>query len=382
MKILFAISSPITVILLKGQTAYNKSMGAQVYLATSFDENIAFYEESEGFIFKKINLIREISILKDITAIVRAIKILKEVKPDIINASTPKAGFIFMIAALFVKSSYPVFTLRGLRSDSLSGFKKKVVWCTEFITCFLANKVIVISPSLRDHVVASKIVKKSKTIVIGRGSSNGINIAKFTNTPDKINSVIELKKQWGIPPKSFVYGFIGRIVKDKGIVEMYLAFMEVKKNNNNVYLLLAGEIENDNSVSLEILNKMRADTQVRFIGFSNDIPSVISAFDVLILFSYREGFGNASLEASSMGKPVLVSDIPGLRDTVLDNITGYIIQSKNYIELANKMNLYLYDPYLRCKHGNDGRVRVVKYFSSNFIWEELYKLYETLITKT
>ena len=374
MKILFAISAPISILLLRGQAAYNKAHGAEVYLATSFDEKFVPLIKQEGFTYKELDIEREISLVKDIKAVRTAIKLLKEIKPDIVNASTPKAGLIFMIACVFTKVKLPIFTLRGLRSHTLSGMKGFIVGSFEWFTCLLAKKVIVIAPSLREYAVSKGIVNRKKTIVIGKGSSNGILVDRFN--PDKIAAMEtqEQKAEWNMPADGFVFGFVGRIVKDKGIEELYLAFSKIQ--NPKAYLVLVGEYEPDDPISDQVYAAMKADPQVRFVGFSNNVPLSVSAFDVLVLFSYREGFGNVALEGSCMAKPILVSDIIGLSDTVENGVTGYCIESKNAAALHEKMKLYLNDEALRKEHGTNGRKRVLTHFSSDFIHSELYKIYE------
>src|SRR5690606_25358250 len=113
-----------------------------------------------------------------------------------------------------------IFTLRGLRSDTLSGIKYKVVFFTEKLTCYLANKIIVIAPSLEEHAIQKKLFKKNKSVVILKGSSNGINIHKFR----KVKT--DLRNKLNISNDTIVYGYVGRLVNDKGIRELFEAFQE------------------------------------------------------------------------------------------------------------------------------------------------------------
>lgn len=381
MRLLFAITNPISILLLRGQTKYNKSRGAEVFLATAYDESIEEQIIKEGFIYKRIDLKREISFIKDIMAFFRAIQILKEVKPNIVNASTPKAGLIFMLASFFVKDTYPIFTLRGIRSDSLSGFKGKIVWFMEYLTCSFAKKIIVISHSLRDHAVESSIVNKSKTIVIGKGSSNGVNISKLIKTKKTIELGLKFRKENNILEDAFVFGFIGRVVKDKGIFEMYQAFKNLKKIKNNIYLVITGEIEEDDSLPYAIINEMKENPFVIFTGFIKEISEILSVINVLILYSYREGFGNVVLEAASMEVPAIVSNIPGLSDTVEDGKTGIKVKDKDYKKLFDKMLFCVDNQSTIENYGLNARKRVVKYFSSQIIWHSIFLIYSKIYGK-
>jgi glycosyltransferase involved in cell wall biosynthesis len=259
----------------------------------------------------------------------------------------------------------------------LNGVKGKIIWLTEYITCKFAKKVIVIAPSLRDHAVHKNVVSYQKTHVIGLGSSNGIQIDKFNPILFSEEEIIDYKKSVGIPHNAFVFGYVGRIVRDKGILEMYEAFKKIK--NDNTYLVLAGEFENDDAIPEVLKNELLMDIQVKWVGFISNVPKIIQCFNVLILFSYREGFGNVVLEASCMTKPALVSDIPGLKDTVVENSTGFKIESKNVLELSSKMNFYFNNPTTAIEHGINGRQRVIENFDSNLIHEQLFKIYQEVI---
>src|SRR5690606_26960401 len=146
---------------------------------------------------------------------------LKKEKPDIVNAGNPKTGFLFMLASVLFPKIPMIFTLRGLRSDTLTGLKKRIVYITEWVSCALADKVIAISPSLRDHAIQIGVLKKEKAVVLGKGSSNGVNTIKFhPNEEDRFKGrKLRLERQ--IKESDVVFGHVGRITKDKGIEELY-----------------------------------------------------------------------------------------------------------------------------------------------------------------
>jgi len=375
MKIVIAVTSPLSYTLIKGQIRYFTDKGAKVTFISSYDGTIKSNVEAEGGNYRHLELAREISFVKDIKSVFRAISLLKQEKPDIINASTPKAGLIFMLASLFMPRSYPIFTLRGIRSDTLTGLKKEIIKFTEYITCKLARKVIIISPSLRDHAIAVKIADAQKTVVLGKGSSNGVNTERFRDTEGIRLKAAAIRRKFAIPPEGVIFGCLGRIVKDKGIIEVYKAFRLLRKKYDGIYLVLTGSVEDADPLPKEIFDEMEANSHVFFINHTNDTPSILSVYDILILFSYREGFGNVVLEASSIARPVIVSDVPGAKDTVVDGVTGFLAIPKDYKDLAKKMEIYIKKPSLRVQHGNSGRERAINYFSSEIIFDGLYQLY-------
>lgn len=381
MKLLIAVTSPLSYLLVKGQGRFLRNQGVEVFFVSEDDGQIGSKVGEEHMTFEPIRISRNISLGSDFKALCAAIKLLYKVRPDIVNASTPKAGLIFMIASVFSPRTIRIFTLRGLRSDTLTGFKKTVIRLTEKLSCGIAQKVIVISPSLRDHAVAHNIVSKSKTVVFGKGSSNGVDINRFARNEENETKGRELRNRYGIPSGGVVFGFVGRLVKDKGVVETVKAFLKLSKQLPKIYLVIAGKFENDDSLPDEIVSHMTASNNIYLLGHQTDVPALMTIFDVLVLASYREGFGNVAIEASSMELPVIVSNIPGVRDTIEEHQTGLLVPPRDVNALSAAMKKYALDRELRVEHGLRGRQRVEKYFSSLIIWKEQLKLYKKLISE-
>jgi glycosyltransferase involved in cell wall biosynthesis len=380
MRLLIAVTSHLSYCLVDGQIKYLTSKGHEVYFCSSYCSNVKKKVEEEGGKYVAFNLDREINILQDVLSVFRAIKILKLINPDIINISTPKASLVFSLASLFCKKIKVIHTMRGLRSDTLKGLKYSLVKFMETLVCNIANVVIVISPSLRAHAIDKKILIPRKSIVFGKGSSNGININKFTITPNITKQAEALKNKLAIPNNSLVFGYIGRITKDKGVIELLESFKLINDKYPNTFLILKGPIESDDYIGDEFTITIRNHPSIRHIdGFTNDIATIISVFSVLVLYSCREGFGNVAIEASSMFKPVLVSNIPGAKDTIEDKVTGLLVEPKNTSDLFLKMEHYILYPNELEEHGLNGRKRVEDYFLNTFIWKQQLDLYVNML---
>lgn len=383
MRILIAVTSHLSYKLIEGQLEYLVAQGNEVFFCSSNDEVVKQKVENAGAKFLALNLTREIDLKKDFVSLVKCAKLLNTVKPDLINASTPKAGLIFMIASFLFFKSKRIFTLRGIRSDTLVGLKKNIVTLFEKLTCLMAEKVIVISPSLRLHAIHRGIVSKEKAVVLGEGSSNGVNVNRFTITKELLIERDKLRFKYGISEDDFIVGYVGRIVKDKGIEELYLAYKEVKHNvyKKNVRLCIVGTIESDDPISSELLKEMKIDKDVIFISFVQDIEKVYTLFDVFVLVSYREGFGNVCIEASSMNLPIIVSNIPGLSDTVVNGSTGILVEPQSINDLADAIDFFISNNDFRISYGIQGRERVIKYFSNEYIWKLQYELYCSILNQ-
>ena len=146
---------------------------------------------------------------------------------------------------------------------------------------------------------------------------------------------MNFRKKYGIDEKDFVYGFVGRITRDKGVNELLEAYFNM---NTDAKLFLVGGIEENHKLDLDLFNKAIEDKNVIFVGNVTDVEKYYATMDVLILPSYREGFGNVIIEAGVMGTPAIVSNIPGPKDAIRDNETGLLVKVKSVKDLVDKMN--------------------------------------------
>lgn len=379
MKVVIAISHSFCANFIRGQARFLKSKGCDVTIVSASGPEISNVSQSEDTKLVEIPFSREISLTKDLKSLFSVIKFIKKEKPSIVNAGNPKTGFLFMLASVFFPKVPMIFTLRGLRSDTLTGFKKKVVFFTEKISCSLANKVIVISPSLMEHAIDLGVLKREKGIVLGKGSSNGVDTTKYSNSELNIVKGKDLRHQYQVDADDIIIGHVGRITKDKGIEEIYQGFKICQSTNNNIKLFLTGPIEDDDPISPEMMTDMQANESVYFLGKQDDVTGIYSAYDILVLYSYREGFGNVAIEASAMSKPVIVSDIPGARDTTEHMRSGLIVKPKSPYDLANAIQYYLDNPDKRIEHGVYGSKRINDFFASEVIWNGQLDLYKKML---
>lgn len=383
MKIIIGVTSSISYILVRGQIAFLTSYGHEVYFVASPDSEVQADVAREGGVFIPIKMEREINLYKDLISLWKIGKMLRTIKPDIINVSTPKAGLLFTLASKLPCSRAghkTVFTLRGLRSDTLTGLKRNIIKTTETICCSLADRVIVISPSLMEYAIAKKILAPDKGLVIGQGSSNGIDIDKFRLTSGSLSVASHLRAAHSIPKDALVFGYVGRLVKDKGVRELYEAFVNLSFEYPHIYLLLIGSQDEADILPDALLKEMRSNCKVVLIEFTEQIVDWYAVMDIFVLFSYREGFGNVAIEAAAMNTPVITSDIPGLRDAVVDQQTGLYAKSRDTQDLQAKMKLFCDNHSLISRYGNAGRQRIEKFFNNRSIWRGQLDLYEEVLS--
>jgi len=378
MRILISTTSNQSTVLIKGQGQFLRNKGHEVIYSTNDGIKAQNFIHEENLIFAPVPFSREINFFNDIYCLILACKILVKYKPNIVNAGTPKAGFIYMLAAKIVGIKIRIFTLRGLRSDTLKGVKRQLVRLFEKISCSCATNIIAISPSLKEEAIRLKLSYPDKINVFLKGSSNGVDLTRFHISDDIIARAKEKKKEWNISDGTFIFGYIGRIVKDKGIEELVAAFEKLQQIYNTKMLLI-GSFDEEGAISIFCMEKIKQNKNIIVIDYTSDVPLYCYLLDVLILPSYREGFGNVVIEAAAMGVPAIVSDISGAKDTIENNETGLLIEPKNADSLLVSMKYYAENRELARLHGQNAKKRVENYFANEMIWNEQEKLYKKLL---
>lgn len=335
--------------------------------------------ENEQIHVEQINFTRKITPIQDLRALIKLYRFFKKTKPLIVHTHTPKAGLLGMIAAKFAGVPIKMHTIAGMPLLLKKGINKRILEVVERIGNGCADRIYPNSHELMKIVLKNKYAKKNKVKVLGNGSSNGVDTHYYDpNTVDK-SITINLKKTLNISENDFVYCYIGRVVGDKGINETIEAFCQINNNNSNTKLLLVGPKEEHlnpiNKVSQKLLENNKS---IIYIDFQSDIRPYLSVSHVFVFPSYREGFPNGPMQAGAMGLPCIVTNINGCNEIIIDNYNGLIINPRNTVELYNAMIRLLIDIPLRQKLASKARERVVKMYSQNYLWEELYKEYESL----
>jgi glycosyltransferase involved in cell wall biosynthesis len=235
---------------------------------------------------------------------------------------------------------------------------------TERISCSMASRVLCVSKSVRQMAIDERIVDAGSIEVPCNGSINGIDSNRFQ--PPTQSARLAARSRFGIPLNATVIGFVGRIVRDKGIVDLVKAFSLLKKRTPDVRLLVVGAFEPQDPIPVDAERLLRNDPHIHLAGLVGDMPAAYASMDVLVLPSYREGLGLVTLEAAAMGLPAVATRIPGCIDAVVDGVTGTLVPARS-------------DPALRLAHGGAGRIRVIAEFRTESIWEATLQVYREIL---
>jgi len=375
-KIIHMVTVSNSIGLMKGQLNYLKKQGYEVIVVSSPGERLENIFNDEGVRGKSIPMSRTISPFNDLISLLRIITFFIQEKPDIVNAGTPKAGLLGMIAAWLIRTPFKVYTNRGLPFERSRGIKRKILKFTEKIACYCADKVICISPSVEKVLLKNNLTDKDKTVVFGLGSSNGLELSKYEHTDEIESTVKKIKKKYKLEDK-FVIGNVGRINNFKGIIELVAAFENIQKNHKNIKLLLVGRMEEKDPIDPSTKYKILNNPDIIYVGYQHNPVPFYFAMDIFVFPTYMEGFGNTSIEAQATGIPVIATNATGVVDTIVDGKTGLLVNVKDVKSLACAIEKMLNNPLMIKNMGRIGKERVFNNFSNLYIWEHINELYKT-----
>ena len=311
--------------------------------------------------FYPVHMKRGIS-LAGIKAMFQIKKILKKEKFDMVQYSTPNASLYTAMAAKSAKIPIRLYCQWGIAYVGFNGLKREIFKTVEKFVCGLSTYVQPDSKSNLNFARSEGLYSEKKSSVIWNGSACGVSLDKF-NIQRKNEYRSYIREKYNIGRNTFVYIFIGRVTRDKGINELLSAF---KKLNDDSVLFLIGKNEVDTSVNRELYDWSLENKNIIYTGNVDDVERYLSASDCYVLPSYREGFGMSVIEAEAMGVPVIVTDIPGPVDAVIDNKTGLLVKKADENSLLDAMKKIRKLNYQEM--GKEGH----KFASDNFEQKQLF----------
>ena len=378
-KLIRITTVPISLLkLLEGQLNFMNSY-FEVTAISSKSIELDKLKKKEGVAIYSVEMSRKITPLKDAISILKLYFYFKKQKPYIVHTHTPKAGFVGMIASILARVPNRLHTVAGLPLLETKGIKRKILQLVEQLTCTCATRVYPNSFGLKNIIIENNLCSQSKLKVIANGSSNGIDLDYFSPKQISNNKILELKVNLGIKETDFVYIFVGRMVKDKGINELIIAFESLSKKHPNVKLLLVGSMEVElDPLFTSTIQKIKNHPSIISVGWKDDVRIYFSISNVLVFPSYREGFPNVVLQAGAMSIPSIVTNINGCNEIIENNINGILIPVKNSFALEIAMERLLMDQNLYLIQKNNTRLKIEENFNQKVIWNSLLKEYQNL----
>jgi glycosyltransferase involved in cell wall biosynthesis len=374
--ILVGVTSAQTCILLPARSQALRDAGFRVSIVSGPGDLSDSTKGVRGVMAHVVPMARGIEFFGDVIAFCRMLLLIRRLKPDIVEFSTPKAGLLGNIAACICRVPMRVYFLRGLRLETASGLMRIVLLWSERIAAACAHVVIANSRSLGTRAHELGISNEEKTMMLGEGSSNGVDAERFSPGSSRV------REELGIPVGARVIGFVGRLTTDKGVPELLEAFAKILRERPDCYLLLVGWFDAaGDALGLGLRARIEGHPRIICTGYIADAAPYYRAMDVMVLPSWREGFPNVVLEAAASGVPVVATTCTGSCDAVVPEVTGLLVPPGYADAIAEAVLRLLGDDELRRRMAGAARKWAIEHYEQQRVLGMTVQFYEELLKR-
>ena len=329
--------------------------------------------EDDGIV--SIPIERRIAPLRDLAALAGLVRLFRQARFAAVQSVTPKAGLLSMLAGWFTRVPVRIHIFTGQVWATRRGLARWLLKMVDRLIAGCATHVLVDSPTQRDFLLAEGVIGADKSRVLDRGSISGVDTARFKPDPEVRT---DMRRQLGYGDGDVVFMYLGRVNRDKGMLDLAAAFARVAAASANLRLLAVGPDEDDiRNLMLAALGNAAA--RAKFIDFTDRPQDYLAAADVFCLPSYREGFGTVVIEAAACGVPAIASRIYGLTDAVVDGVTGTLHAPGDIDALTAAMTRLAADPQLRRMLGEAARQRALADFPAAALTSALLGFYAKIL---
>ncbi len=372
--IVVGITHPQTCLNLTGRLRTLRKAGFRVILVSSPGELLSRTAAAEGVEAIAVPMKRQIAPLADLVSLARLCWLLLHLRPQMAEFSTPKAGLLGTLAGILCGVPRRVYMLRGLKLETATGLKRRILLATERLAAACAHVVLCNSESLRAEAIALGLAPAAKLHLLGEGSSNGVDVARFSPGPSSA------RNRLGLPRNAPVVGFVGRLTRDKGLPELIEAFTTILKTEPDAHLLLVGWFDAaEDALSPALRSCIQDHPRIHCTGFVADTAPYYRAMDLMVLPTWREGFPNVVLEAAATGIPVITTLSTGSRDSVVSEVTGLLIPPGYPEAISEAVLKLLRDPDRRQRMGEAARAWIQEHFVDQRVLGLAAAFYKSLL---
>ncbi|MGN0452666.1 MAG: aldolase/citrate lyase family protein [Ruminococcus sp.] len=338
-----------------------------------------FIKKHEKFAkVRPLPLVRGVNIPAMIKTTREMSRIFKEEHFDIIQYATPNASLCASLARGFKKIGVRVYGQWGLRYVGFTGFKRFFYKAIEKFICKRATNVMSTSPKNMEFAIEERLCPKEKIEVVGKGGTIGVDFTVY-DISKKANNRKSVRDEYGIGEDEFVFGFVGRVNRDKGVGELLSAYRALLYESPETWLFLVGMIDNTDPLSPELLEWAESCDQVIITGNVNPkrVAEIMSAIDILVHPTYREGFSMVLQEAMAMALPIITTDVPGPSEVIEDGKSGVLVPAKSDKALLDEMKALMNDSERMARYSENGRFRAERYFARPIMLNNIYTRYSS-----
>ncbi len=359
--------------LLNAQLLAAMEAGYEVHGACTKGKHFTFLED-EGVIMHDVPISRAVTPFRDMVSFWRLYRLFKKEKFDIVHTHTPKVSLLGQIAAKLAGVPVIINTIHGYYfHEHMTPLKRWFYIVMEWIASRCSAHILSQNPEDIETAVRLGLCKRDKIRLLG----NGVDLDKFD--PARFDDAFRRSKraELGFPEDAVIIGIIGRLVREKGYLELFAAFRELIEKHSNLWLMIVGpeEPQKSDRISGQTFKDYNIESRTLWLGYRSDIPELLACWDIYCLPSWREGFPRSAIEAAAMGLPIVTTNIRGCRQVVEDNDNGFLVPLKDINALAQALETLVTSYDLRLKMGQAGYDKSRREFDEKKICLTVLKTY-------
>ncbi len=357
-----------------------RNEGHEVHVVCSPGPYLQMLEE-QGYLVHSIPIARKIAPFSNLRSLWYLYRLMRRERFAIVHVHTPVAAALGRIAAKLAGVPIIVYTAHGFYFHELMSrwMRRLVIWVERWVGHRCTDTLLTQSLEDAKTAIRERIMDKDSVVWIG----NGVDPQLFDLSPSE-----GLRAELGLAPENKVVGFIGRLVREKGVEELFEAMGKVVQQIPMAKLLVVGgTLRSDRGGRVterleEIIAHKDLHHVVTFAGFREDIAELLAVMDVFVLPSYREGMPRTILEAMAAGKPVIATNIRGCREEVIPEVTGLLVPVRDSTALAKAILAVLSNEELSHRMGEAGRMRVETEFDEAAVLQMQIEVYRKLLASS
>jgi len=334
--------------------------------------------EAHGIPHFAVPMTRRFTPFADLRALWALTRVMRRERFDVVHTHTPKAGLLGQLAARLSGVPVVVNTLHGFYfHEGTKPLPRRFYIWMERVAAKCSDTIL----SQNKEDISTAVAEGIAPAELLKWLGNGIDIARFDRHRLSAEALDALRADIDLDANAPVVGFVGRLVEEKGILDLLEAAKWVTREVPDIQFLIIGPYDEEKPDALrpDVADGYGLSDRCRFVGMRHDMPELYALMDVLVLPSYREGFPRAPMEASAMGVPAIVTDIRGCREAVEDGVNGLLFPAGDVDALADLLVGLLHDDARRAEMGAAGRAVAEERFDEQKVFERVLGEYERLL---
>jgi len=343
----------------------------RVYLVANTDDLDFFRRQGIDAVVLPVPIERKMSPVKDFLVLYRLWRLFRKERFSIIHSISPKAGLLAMLAGRLACVPVRIHIFTGQVWATRRGISRVLLKRIDRFLASLATHILVDSRSQREFLLSHGVIKTGRSAVLCKGSVCGVDGQRFRPDPA---ARARVRGELGIAADAIVFLYLGRINRDKGVLDLTAAFAEIGRRHPQAHLLIVGPDED--GIKLDIQKAVKQEVKrLHLVDYTDCPEQYMAAADVFCLPSYREGFGLTIIEAAAVGIPAVASRIYGITDAVEEDVTGVLHIPGDRKGLRQQMEKLVLDPTWRRQLGENARKRALRDFSKEVLtlaWLDYY----------